>query len=280
MARDIDAFTSPTLKHLRESWWDDEFTEFLHETLRPRPGNRILDVGCGEGLAEVAIGRLHISQVKLFGVDLVLSKVLEARAKTASHNQRVGFAAADACRLPFADGSFDSLYCVAVLQHIGDVPAALAEFARVVAPNGRIIAVEPDNSARYLFSSAPSGQQTFARATTLFAAVTAARTETTDAAIGPKLPGLFTEHGVETVAVRVFPVSQVSLGPPPDAEWAVRRRAAESAMTQVDSNDVRQAGAAYLAALDAYEAEARQAGPAFVEIQNTMLFATVGQRTP
>ena len=37
----IDAFVSPTLKHLRERWWDDEFTEFLVETLKPRPGNRI-----------------------------------------------------------------------------------------------------------------------------------------------------------------------------------------------------------------------------------------------
>ena len=71
----FDALTSATLKHLREAWWDDAFTAFLEETLAPRPGNRILDVGCGEGLAEVEIGRLHISQLRLFGVDLVLSKV-------------------------------------------------------------------------------------------------------------------------------------------------------------------------------------------------------------
>src|SRR5678816_4627354 len=117
----IDALTSPTLKHLREAWWDDEFTEFLAETLKPRPGNRILDVGCGEGLAEVEIGRLHISQLRLFGVDLVPSKVAAARQETLSHNQRVGFAAADARRLPFKDGVFDSLYSVAVLQHIDPV---------------------------------------------------------------------------------------------------------------------------------------------------------------
>src|SRR5262245_32008503 len=55
-AATIDALTSPTLKHLREAWWDDVFTEFVTETLKPRSGNRILDVGCGEGLAEVALG--------------------------------------------------------------------------------------------------------------------------------------------------------------------------------------------------------------------------------
>ena len=68
MSDTVDALTSPTLKNLREHWWDDDFTEFLAETLRPRPGNRILDVGCGEGRAEVEIGRLQVSQVRLFGL--------------------------------------------------------------------------------------------------------------------------------------------------------------------------------------------------------------------
>ncbi len=65
MTAPIDGFMSATLKDLRERWWNDDFTEFLAETLRPRPGNRILDVGCGTGLAEVSLGRLHISQVRL-----------------------------------------------------------------------------------------------------------------------------------------------------------------------------------------------------------------------
>ena len=78
-----------------------------------------------------------------------------------SHNQRVGFAAADACRLPFKDGAFDSIYCVAVLQHIDEVDTAVREFARVTAPRGRVVAVEPDNSARYVFSSTPLGRRAF-----------------------------------------------------------------------------------------------------------------------
>ena len=89
MTAPIDGFTSATLKHLREGWWTDEFTGFLAETLRPRAGNRILDVGCGEGLAEVSLGRLHISQIRLIGVDLVASKVAAALQETRSHKQRV-----------------------------------------------------------------------------------------------------------------------------------------------------------------------------------------------
>src|SRR5262245_19935359 len=157
----IDALTSPTLKHLREHWWNDDFTEFLTETLRPRPGNRILDVGCGAGAAEVSIGRLHISQIRLYGVDLRVDEVIAAKRAAAAHNLLARFAAGDACRLPFADKSFDSTYCVAVLQHVRDVETAVREFARVTSPTGRIVAVEPDNSARYAFSSAPSGRATF-----------------------------------------------------------------------------------------------------------------------
>ena len=40
MSRDLDALTSSTLKHLREHWWDDVFTAFLEETLKPRPNIR------------------------------------------------------------------------------------------------------------------------------------------------------------------------------------------------------------------------------------------------
>ena len=38
MARDIDALTSFTLKHLRDRWWDASFTAFLQEALQPQPG--------------------------------------------------------------------------------------------------------------------------------------------------------------------------------------------------------------------------------------------------
>jgi SAM-dependent methyltransferase len=277
MAGTIDALTSTTLKHLREAWWDDAFTEFLAETLAPRPGNRILDVGCGEGLAEVSIGRLHISQLRLAGIDLALSKVAAARQETRSHNQRVFFAAADACRLPFLDATFDSIYCVAVLQHIDDVESAVSEFARVTAPRGRVLAVEPDNTARYGFSSTPAGRRAFELSAQFFIALAGPRGDRS-APIGPNLPGMFARHGIEPLSVRLFPVSQTWLGPPAPPVWEARRRAVEDALGRATSDAASWLGREYLEVLGTYEKEARQAGSAFVEIQNTMLFATVGQR--
>ncbi len=274
----IDALTSGTLKYLRERWWDDEFTEFVVETLRPRPGNRILDVGCGEGEAESRIGRLQVSQIRLFGVDLMLERVIVARRETAAHNQRVGFATAHACALPFREGVFDSTFCVAVLQHIGDVDSAVREFARVTATGGRVVAVEPDNSARYLYSSTATGRRVLELSTHFFAALMAARGEAVDGAVGPKLPTLFARHGIEPLAVRLFPVSGARLGAPLEDEWKQRRDIIETAMRTVATDTVQTLGREYLDTFDRYAREAKEAGSAFVEIQNTMLFATVGQK--
>jgi SAM-dependent methyltransferase len=273
----IDALISPTLKHLRERWWDDEFTEFLTETLRPRPGNRILDVGCGAGAGEVSIGRLHVSQLRLYGVDLRVGEAIAAAGEVAAHNVAARFAAGDACRLPFADASFDSTYCVAVLQHVADVPAAVREFSRVTAEGGRVLAVEPDNAAHYAYSSVASGAVAFGLAARLFAASAAARGDTSDPAVGPTLPKLFAEHGIEPNDVRLFPVSNVTLGMPAAEIWA-RRRATAQALTSNAAAAVRTLAGEYLSALAAYEAAAAAAGQVFVEIQNTMLFATSGQK--
>ncbi len=274
----IDVLTSATLKHLREHWWSDDFTAFLRETLRPRPGNRILGVGCGTGTAEVSIGRLHLSQIRLVGVDLMLERVIVARHMTRSHNQRVSFSAADACHLPFVSGTFDSTYCVAVLQHIRDVPSAVSEFARVTRDGGRILAVEPDNIARYWHSSVPAGAAAYDARTRFFNALEAATGQHPEGAVGPKLPTFFAEHGIEPLSVRLFPVSQARIGAPTAVTWNERTSRIQREIDHAPTEPVKALGREYLAVLKRYAEEATAAADSFVEIQNTMLFATVGQK--
>ena len=278
MTRDIDALTSPTLKNLRTNWWNDAFAEFLEETLRPKPGRRILDVGCGIGTADASLARLRMSQLRLVGVDLSLEHVTIALDAARGMNARVGYACADACRLPFGAGVFDSTFCVAVLQHIRDIGQALAEFARVTRPGGRILVVEPDNASPYWFSSHPSGMRAFEQGRRFFSALASARNEAPPAALGPTLPGLFAANGIEPLSVQVFPVTVSHLGSPPAAVWKSRRELVAGLVKNAGDDGVRQLGAEYLAAIDQYERAAADAGPTFVEIQNTMLFATLGQR--
>ena len=276
MTRDLDALTSSTLKHLREHWWNDAFASFLEETLRPRPGKSILDVGCGSGTAEVSLARLRLSQMRLVGVDLLVDRIREANAATRGINARVLYAAADACHLPFADGFFDSTFCVAVLQHIRDIGRAVSELARVTHPGGRVLVVEPDNAARYWFSSLPSGMQADELGRRFFAGLAAARGEASESSVGPLIPGMFVVHGVEPASVQLFPVSVSHLGSPPASLWESRRQAVRSAIDKAPGESLKRLGADYLKAIERYAQDADRAGTSFVEIQNTMLFATVG----
>jgi SAM-dependent methyltransferase len=50
----------------------------------------------------------------------------------------------DACQLPFADESFDLVYCQCVLLWVRDVVTAVAEIYRVLEPGGVLVALEPD----------------------------------------------------------------------------------------------------------------------------------------
>jgi SAM-dependent methyltransferase len=279
MSREIDALTSSTLRHLRDRWWNDAFTGFLEETLRPRPGKRILDVGCGTGMGEVSLSRLRMSQMQLYGVDLLLQRLRQALEATRGSNARASYAAADACGLPFRTGIFDSTYCVAVLQHIRDLGRALGEIARVTKPNGRILVVEPDNQGIYWFSSLPSGLDAFEIGRRFFAERALARDEPAATAVGPLVPGLFAANGIEPLSVQLFPVSVAHVGAPPDALWQARRKAVSNAVADAPGESLRRLGNDYLKAIDRYASDARSAGSSFVEIQNTLLFATAGQRT-
>jgi SAM-dependent methyltransferase len=190
----------------------------------------------------------------------------------------VGYAAADACRLPFAANSFDSSYCVAVLQHIRDLSGALSELARVTRPSGRVLVVEPDNAARYWFSSVPSGMEAFELSRRFFAGLASAKSESPAVPVGPLVPGMLAAAGVPPTSVRLFPVSVAHLGVPPPAFWDSRRASVRDAIAKAPDEALRRLGADYLKRIDAYARDAAAAGDTFVEIQNTMLFATVGQK--
>jgi hypothetical protein len=141
-----------------------------------------------------------------------------------------------------------------------------------------VLAVEPDNAARYWYSSLEAGMEAFELGRRFFATLAEVLGGVADPSVGPKVPVLFAQHGIEPLAVHLFPVSVSHLGAPAPAVWESRRETVRELIGRAPDESVRRLGADYVKALDRYARQAGAAGAGFVEIQHTMLFATVGQR--
>jgi SAM-dependent methyltransferase len=100
-----------------------------------RPGERVLDAGCGTGYLAAGIRRAR-PDVLVMGADLSAGMLGNARAAGAWP-----LVQADATRLPYADDSLDLVVARGVLHHLPDVVAALREWRRVLVPGGAVVLV-------------------------------------------------------------------------------------------------------------------------------------------
>ncbi|MGZ6123967.1 MAG: class I SAM-dependent methyltransferase [Myxococcales bacterium] len=102
------------------------------------PGERVLEIGCGEGGNLVHLRRRQAG-LDLFAVDFSQAKARFAHAATAAH-----VASADAARLPFRGGAFDAVLVRDLLHHVPDRKAVVSEALRVLRPGGSITVIEPN----------------------------------------------------------------------------------------------------------------------------------------
>jgi malonyl-CoA O-methyltransferase len=98
---------------------------------------RVLDVGSGPGRASAAMKRKW-PRSDVVALDLALPMLREVPRHTRWWRP-VRRVCADASQLPLADGTVDLLFSSLCLQWIADLPAALAEFRRVLRPDGLLL---------------------------------------------------------------------------------------------------------------------------------------------
>jgi 2-polyprenyl-3-methyl-5-hydroxy-6-metoxy-1,4-benzoquinol methylase len=116
--------------------WDENFYAKYADTLKPdATGGRALDVGCGVGQV---VGRLTEAGYEAWGVDISEPNIERAR----KFSERCLLY--DGTTLPFADGHFDSVGALNVLEHVEKPEAFIKEVVRVAKPGGKVVISSPN----------------------------------------------------------------------------------------------------------------------------------------
>ncbi|CAB4346567.1 MAG: methyltransferase domain-containing protein [Actinobacteria bacterium] len=119
-----------------------------YDRLGLRPGDRLLDLGCGFGRhafealrrgARVVACDMAVPELEQVSATAFAMKEAGEIAPTLSCTSVAG----DGTKLPFADASFDRIIASEVMEHVPDDAAALAEFIRVLRPGGTIAITVP-----------------------------------------------------------------------------------------------------------------------------------------
>ena len=104
-----------------------------------RPGERVVDVGCGAGIDSLIAAKKVGPDGRVIGVDMTPSMLEKARhAAEETRLENVEFREGYAEALPVADGWADVVISNGVLNLMPDKAAALEEMSRVLKPGGRL----------------------------------------------------------------------------------------------------------------------------------------------
>lgn len=148
------AFHNAQAEQRRQGWENDPARlrfvpeEYLDHEPWVRPaiarlgsitGKRVLDFGCGHGMAATCLAQMGAEVVAF---DLSAGYVHEAVERATANGVHIQGLLADGARLPLADTSMDAIWGVAILHHL-NIEQAVQEIKRILQPGGVAIFCEP-----------------------------------------------------------------------------------------------------------------------------------------
>lgn len=132
--------------HLHSLWRDQAWRRYVVRSAGVKPGERVLDVACGTGDLTEAFARSKADTV--VGMDFTEAMLDVARTKQARLRKnlagKITYLHGDAMGLPCEDETFDVVSIAFGIRNVTDPGRAVAEFARVLRPGGRLMILEFD----------------------------------------------------------------------------------------------------------------------------------------
>lgn len=130
-----------------EIWTDDaqdRARRRIHWIAGQARGDRVLDIGCSQGITSILLGR---EGFEVIGIDIEASRIEYAQADLALESEetraRVTFSIGNAAELEYEESSFDTVLLGEVIEHLVAPERVLSEVVRVLRPGGVVVVTTP-----------------------------------------------------------------------------------------------------------------------------------------
>jgi SAM-dependent methyltransferase len=170
----------------------------VRDALDPRPGMRLLDVGCGIGLEATRLAADHPDTL-VTGLDRNAELLQIARGRAGAQRTNLRWVEGDLAALELPEASFDAIRSERVLMYLpdGDFERVLGDLVRLLRPGGRLALFELDYGGTILAPGA-ADEAVVERADAVL------RASLPQPLAGRRIPGLLTARGLRDVVASPY----------------------------------------------------------------------------
>jgi len=181
-------------------WLNQLYTSFLNI----KPGQKIVDVGCGTGGFTRHLARLSNKRATILGIDSNEKSIHAAitDTKKARLSQTVSYKLGDVYKIPLEDDFSDLTCCRTLLMHLTEPLKAVREMARVTRTGGSVVALE-GGKMRAFYDPGDERYSKLAERAYEAWVNGVRKLEGKEFKIGEKLPGIFQKAGLSNIKAEV-----------------------------------------------------------------------------